>query len=160
MLPHEKKLFIRSATGNIGVFMMKGAKRIPSSNTLSRLIKKDKTIEWIAEKWNVTPVTVEAWISKLQLDPQNKIKTPYRRIVPENGKECPVCQSARTVNYIVDIKHWYCVSCDVEYDQNHVIYVYDEGGILVEVIGHKPGFWDCIRFGRDTSRSLIKTISL
>jgi hypothetical protein len=141
---------------------MKKRNPIPDRNTLSGFLKTGKTIDWIAEKWNVTPQTVKAWLSKFQIHLPGKksIKTRYQRNIPEKRKECPVCQSTRSVNFIVDIKHWYCVTCDVEYDHNRVIYVYDECGILVEVIGQKPGFWDAIRFGRDTSKSLIKTVTI
>lgn len=141
---------------------MKRTYQIPDRDTLSAFMKKGRSVDWIAEKWSVTPQTVRAWFSRFQihLPSQKGVKTQYQWSIPEKIKECPVCQSPRSVNYIVDMKHWYCITCEVEYDQHHVIYVYDEAGTLVEVIGQKPGFWNAIRFGRGTSKTLIKTVTV
>src|SRR5690554_4156291 len=125
-------------------------------------LRTGKTIEWISEKWSVTPQTVRAWFAKTNIHlPESKgIKTKYKRNVPDKPKECPVCQSNRSVNYIQDIKHWFCLLCEVEFDKQQTIYVYDDSGKLVEVIGQNPNFWQTIRFGKNTDKGLIKTVTL
>lgn len=141
---------------------MRKPRKVPDKELLTNFLQAGKTIDWISEKWSVTPQTVKAWFSKLNIHlPQKKsIKTQYQRMVPEDPKGCPVCQSKRSVNYIQDIKHWFCMHCEVEFDKHHIIYIYDESGILVEVIGQKPGFWESIRFGKGTSKALIKTVTV
>jgi len=135
---------------------------IPERELLMDFLRKGKTVDWISERWSVPPQTVKAWFEKLNihLSERKGVKTQYKRNVPDGPKECPVCQSNRSVNYIHDIKHMFCILCEVEFDKYQTIYVYDDSGKLVEVIGQKPNFWLTIRFGKDNDKGLIKTVTL
>ncbi|MCZ8515061.1 helix-turn-helix domain-containing protein [Paenibacillus filicis] len=122
----------------------------PEKETLSGLLKAGKTIDWICEKWNVTPQTVRVWISKFNLKfPEKKsIKTKYTRKSKPNARDCPVCMQSRFVHFIATEKHWYCTHCDVEFDRNNAIHVYDENGNIIEVLSNKSEIWEKLRLGK------------
>lgn len=137
----------------------KGTHHLPDRDTLTGFLNAGKTVDWISEKWNVTPQTVRAWLSKFNLSlPKKKSeKTGYSRKQKVEGRECPVCQESQQVNYIMSEKHWYCLSCDTEFDGNDVIYVYDDKGDLVELIAKEQKIWDRLKLGGKSKRNLILT---
>ncbi|MEW9670292.1 hypothetical protein [Ammoniphilus sp. 3BR4] len=140
---------------------MKGIKSTPDKDTLKGFLIAGKTVDWISEKWNVTPQTVRAWFSKfnLHLPKKQTMKTGYNRKKNVEQRSCPVCQESQLVNYILAEKHWYCLQCDTEFDRNDVIYVYDDKGELVEVIAAKPDIWEGLSITK-TKKNLIRTITV
>lgn len=74
-------------------------------------------------------------------------------------KRCPVCKKSHCINYILDVKHWLCMNCDTQFDEHHVIYIYDEMGELVEVITSQPDVWNYIK-KRNWKKRLIQTVTL
>jgi|GEM_PF-3109794 len=138
----------------------KGTITQPSQDDLKSFIKTGKTVDWISEKWNVTPQTVRSWFAKfnLSLPKKNGVKTTYNRKNTVGPRTCPVCQENQNVNYIVAEKHWYCLHCYTEFDANNVIYVYNDRGDLVEVIANKPGLWDKLKSAN--RKDVIRTITV
>jgi hypothetical protein len=51
------------------------------------------------------------------------------------------------------------MKCETEFDQNNVIYIYDDKGELVEVIASQPGLWDRIKHGK-AKKNLIRTVTV
>lgn len=74
-------------------------------------------------------------------------------------KSCPVCRHSQCINYIVDVKHWFCLNCDTQFDDHQVIYVYDEMGELVEVITNRPDIWKRIK-KNNWKKGLIRTVTV
>jgi len=75
---------------------------------------------------------------------------------------CPVCRKNHCINYILDVRLWFCKNCDTHFDEHQVIHVYDEMGDLVEVIAaSQPDIWNYIN-KRDwkKKKGLIQTITL
>jgi len=137
----------------------KGTQTTPDRDTLTQFLNAGKTVDWISEKWNVTPQTVRTWLAKfnLSLPKTQSVKTSYTRKQQNvENKACPVCQEIQQVNYIMSEKHWYCLKCDTEFDREGVIYVYDDMGDLVELIADKPKIWDQLKIGK-AKRKLILT---
>jgi hypothetical protein len=139
----------------------KGMNPTPDADALQGFVKSGKTMDWICEKWNVTPQTVRAWFAKFNITLPKKpgTKTSYVRKIQEvEKKPCPVCQEKNQVNYIFAEKHWFCMNCYTEFDQDNVIYIFDDSGELIEVIAHKPGLWDKLKAGKK-GKNLIRTVT-
>jgi hypothetical protein len=141
--------------------MSKNGDRIPESEVLLGFVQAGKTVDWICEKWNVTPQTVRAWFKKfnLSLPRKQSTKTSYRKKAKFEEKDCPICQQSQNVNYLATERHWYCMNCDTEFDQNNVIYIYDDKGDLIEVIASRPGIWEGIKIGK-AGKGLIRTVTV
>ena len=132
----------------------------PDVDTLKNILSSGKTVDWISEKWNVTPQTVRAWFAKfnISLPKKSNQKTNYNRKPNMEQRCCPVCQESQQVNYIMAEKHWYCMHCDTEFDRDDVIYVYDDMGDLVEVIAKEQEVWENVKLGK-AKKNLIRTVT-
>ncbi|WP_148497548.1 hypothetical protein [Paenibacillus senegalensis] len=113
-----------------------------------------------------TPQTVKSWLDKFSVKPavraadaQAPAPTNRKKKKAREEKKCPICMKKHNVNYISSIKHWYCVNCDTEFDRNNVIFVYDDGGELIEVISDEPGVWDHLKLGK-AKKGIIMTVTV